>query len=52
MHKLLNEWLAELPTILSYFTGYANTISTPIGVKAGDGGGGWWGATKWQVNRV
>ena len=38
IHKLLNGWLAELPTIFdSFFTGYANTTSTPIGVE----GGGW-----------
>ena len=35
-----------MPAILDFcFTGYANTTSTLIGVE----GGGWWGATKWQV---
>ena len=40
IHKLLSEYLAELPVILdNSFTGYANATSTPIGVE----GEGWWG---------
>ena len=31
INQLLIEWLAELPTILEFFTGIANTTSTPIG---------------------
>ena len=40
---MYNAWLAEFPTILDSF--FINTTGTYIGVE----GGGWWGATKWQV---
>ena len=37
MHQLLNGWLAELPTSLgSFFTGYTNTTSTPVGMEGGE----------------
>ena len=39
IHKLLNGYLAELPAILDrFFSGYANTTSTYIGVEGGGGG--------------
>ena len=42
----MDSYVAELPPILdSFFTGYTNTTSIPIGVE----GEGWWGAMKWWV---
>ena len=39
-------YIAELPSILDrFFTSYASTTSTSIGME-----GGGWGATKWWVN--
>ena len=42
----MDSYIAELSAILhSFFSGYANTTSTPIGVESG----GWWGAMKWRA---
>ena len=49
IHKLLNENLAELPTILdSFVTGYANTTSISIG--SGGGGEPWSGGLRVCLN--
>ena len=46
IHQLLNEQLAEFPTIWDcVLTRIANTANTPIGME----GGMWWGATKWHA---
>ena len=37
-----------MPVILEFFTGVANTTSTPIGVE----GGGWWGVTQWWAKAM
>ena len=51
IHKLLNGLLAKLPANFnSFFTGYTNTTSTPIGVEDGGDGEPQSGGLKVRLN--